>query len=109
LFQLNFASLCAKNSAALYLRNHCFPTKGEKENEKGERKKTKKGRRNTDFYYFKYKTHAANTMAIELDDDDEDKDVLHAIFALELEVDDCEDDDDVSRIRSRLKADIWHD
>jgi hypothetical protein len=30
---------------------------------------------------------------------------------LELQVDDCEDDDDdyVSRIRSRLKGDIWHD
>jgi hypothetical protein len=77
--------------------------------EKGERKKWKKGRRNTDFYYFTYTTHAANTMAIELDDDDEDEDVLHALFALELEVDDCEDDDDVSRIRSRLKGDIWHD
>jgi hypothetical protein len=35
--------------------------KGKKENEKRERKKLKKGRRNTDFYYFKYKTHAANT------------------------------------------------
>ena len=37
-------------------------------------------------------------MAIELDDDNGDEDVLHALFALELEVDYCEDDDDVSRI-----------
>ena len=84
--------------------------KGKKDIEKGERKNWKKGRRNSDFYYFKYKTHAADTTAIELDaDDDEDEDVLHALFALELEVDDCEDDDYVSRIRSRLKGDIWHD
>jgi hypothetical protein len=48
-------------------------------------------------------------MAIELDDDDEDEDVLHVLFALELGVADCEDDDDVSRIRSHLKGDIWHD
>ena len=48
-----------------------------------------------------------NTTAIELDDDDGD--VLHALFAemLELEVDDYEDDDDVSRIRSRLKG--WNE
>ena len=59
--------------------------------------------------------NAANTAIEELDDEDEDEDedVLNALFAetLGLEVDDCEDDDDddVSRIRSRLKGDIWHD
>ena len=85
--------------------------KGKKEIEKGERKKRKKGRRKWDFYYLKYITHAANTTAIKLDDDDEGEDVLHALFAemLELEVDDYEDDDHVSRIRSSLKGEIGHD
>ena len=61
--------------------------------------------------------NAANTAIEELDnddeDEDEDEDVLNALFTetLGLEVDDCEDDDadDVSRIRSRLKGDIWRD